>query len=154
MAGWRASVLGQPGHEDQLPRLSHGLATIVARERLNLEAAKAVKYGGLTDEEALAFVTVNPAKQLRIDDRVGSLRPTMDADCVIWSGNPLSTYTVCEQTWIDGRKFFDREEDRQMQTVVREQRATLIQKILTTAMRKSVREQPKEKDGQGREMRP
>jgi N-acetylglucosamine-6-phosphate deacetylase len=98
--------------------------------RLNLEAAKAVKYGGLTKEEALAFVTINPAKQLRIHDRVGSIRPGMDADFVLWSGNPLSTYTVCEQTWIDGRKFFDREEDQRMQSEVQQQRATLIQKIL------------------------
>jgi N-acetylglucosamine-6-phosphate deacetylase len=100
--------------------------------RLNLEAAKAVKYGGLTEEEALAFVTINPAKQLRIEDRVGSVQPGMDADFVLWTGNPLSTYTVCEQTWIDGRKFFDREEDRRMQTEVQHQRATLIQKILDT----------------------
>jgi N-acetylglucosamine-6-phosphate deacetylase len=98
--------------------------------RLNLEAAKAVKYGGLTEEEALAFVTINPAKQLRIEDRVGSIQPGIDADFVLWTGNPLSTYTVCEQTWIDGRKFFDREEDRRMQTEVQHQRATLIQKIL------------------------
>jgi len=98
--------------------------------RLNLEAAKAVKYGGLTEEEALTFVTINPAKQLRIEDRVGSLEPGKDADFVLWSGNPLSTYTVCEQTWLDGRKFFDREEDRRMQIEVQQQRATLIQKIL------------------------
>ena len=69
--------------------------------RLNTEAAKAVKYGGVTQEEALKFVTLNPAKQLRIDKRVGSLEPGKDADFVIWSGNPLSTYSICEQTWID-----------------------------------------------------
>ncbi|MGB6121822.1 MAG: amidohydrolase family protein, partial [Bacteroidota bacterium] len=102
--------------------------------RLNLEAAKAVKYGGLTEEEALTFVTINSARQLKIEDHVGSIEPGKDADFVLWSGNPLSTYSVCEQTWIDGRKFFDREEDRHMQTEVRQQRATLIQKILNGPM--------------------
>ena len=59
--------------------------------RLNLEAAKAVKYGGVPPEEALKFVTLNPAKQLRIDEHVGSLEPGKDADLVVWSGSPLST---------------------------------------------------------------
>src|SRR5690606_33811172 len=79
--------------------------------RLNQEAAKAVKYGGVPPEEALKFVTLNPAKQLRIDRRVGSLTRGKDADLVVWSGSPLSNYSVCEQTWIDGRKYFDRAED-------------------------------------------
>ncbi len=98
--------------------------------RLNTEAAKAVKYGGVSEEEALKFVTLNPAKQLRIDNRVGSLEPGKDADFVIWSGSPLSTYSICEQTWIDGRKYFDRDEDRKMNEEVRKERATLIQKML------------------------
>ncbi|MFQ5599289.1 MAG: amidohydrolase [Candidatus Krumholzibacteriia bacterium] len=79
--------------------------------RMNLEAAKAVKYGDTPEPEALEFVTLNPAIQLGIDDRVGSLEPGKDADFVIWSGDPLSTYTVCEQTWIEGRKYFDRARD-------------------------------------------
>ena len=99
--------------------------------RMNLEAAKAVKYGGLSEEEALKFVTINPARQLRIQDRVGSIEPGKDADFVIWSGSPLSTYTMCEQTWVDGRRFFDREEDQRMQEEGNRQRATLIQKILS-----------------------
>ncbi|MFQ6112928.1 MAG: amidohydrolase family protein [bacterium] len=98
--------------------------------RLNLEAAKAVKYGGLSQEEALRFVTLNPAKQLRIDHRVGSLEPGKDADFVIWSGHPLSTYTICEQTWIDGRKYFDRKQDLEMRKQVVAERARLIQKVL------------------------
>ncbi|MDH4068951.1 MAG: amidohydrolase family protein [Ignavibacteria bacterium] len=100
--------------------------------RLNTEAAKAVKWGGLTEEEALRFVTINPARQLFIDDRVGSLEEGKDADFAIWNGNPLSTYTRCEQTWVDGRKFFDREEDRKMNTEVTHQRAVLIQKVLAS----------------------
>lgn len=98
--------------------------------RMNTEAAKAVKYGGVTQEEALKFVTLNPAKQLRVDDRVGSIEAGKDADFAVWSGNPLSTYSICEQTWIDGRKYFDREEDRRINDEVRRERATLIQKIL------------------------
>ncbi len=98
--------------------------------RLNLEAAKAVKYGGLSEEEALKLVTINPAKQLRIDRYVGSLEPGKHADFVIWSGNPLSTYTICEQTWIEGRKYFDRNEDLKIREEVKKQRAFIIQKIL------------------------
>ena len=82
--------------------------------RMNTEAAKAVKYGGVPPEEALKFVTTNPAKQLRIDHRVGSLEPGKDADLVVWSGRPLSTTTRCEQTWIDGRRYFDVEADKEL----------------------------------------
>jgi imidazolonepropionase-like amidohydrolase len=98
--------------------------------RLNLEAAKAVKYGGLSEEEALKFVTINAAKTLKIEQYVGSLEPGKDADFVIWSGNPLSTYTRCEQTWIDGRRYFDRLEDRQLYEDAQHQRAVLVQKAL------------------------
>jgi imidazolonepropionase-like amidohydrolase len=98
--------------------------------RLNLEAAKAVKYGGVAEDEAFKFVTINPAKQLMVDNRVGSLEPGKDADFVMWSGNPLSTYTMCEQTWIDGRKYFDRKEDRQLFQESQRQRAALVQKAL------------------------
>ncbi len=97
--------------------------------RLNLEAAKAVKYGGVADDEALKFVTLNPANQLGIDDRVGSLEPGKDADFVIWSGDPLSTYTVCEQTWIDGRKYFDRAQDLERRRQISAERDTLLAKL-------------------------
>ncbi len=97
---------------------------------LNHEAAKAIKYGGLAAEEALKFVTLNPAQQLRIDRWVGSLEPGKHADFVIWSGPPLSPISRCEQTWIDGRKYFDREEDRRMQQEVERMRAALVQRIL------------------------
>ncbi len=98
--------------------------------RLNTEAAKAVKYGGMSEEEALKLVTINPAKQLRIDDRVGSIEPGKDADFAVWSGSPLSTFSVCEQTWIDGKKYFDRNEDRALGQELTAERAALIQKIL------------------------
>lgn len=113
--------------------------------RLNLEAAKAVKYGNVPPQEALKFVTLNPAKQLRINNRVGSLESGKDADFVIWSGNPLSTYSICEQTWIDGRKYFDREEDKKMRAEVQRERAILVQKIL--ADKKEGKEGPGEKGG-------
>jgi N-acetylglucosamine-6-phosphate deacetylase len=76
--------------------------------RLYAEAAKAVKYGGTPEAEALKFVTLNPAKQLRIDQFVGSLKPGKDADFAIWSKSPLDSGTVCLQTWIEGKKYFDR----------------------------------------------
>jgi imidazolonepropionase-like amidohydrolase len=100
--------------------------------RLNGEAAKAVKWGGMTEEEALKFVTLNPAKQLKVDHLVGSLEPGKDADFVLWSGHPLSLYSLCEQTWIDGRRFFDREEDQSLYSEAQRQRAVLIQKVLET----------------------
>ncbi len=100
--------------------------------RLNTEAAKAVKYGGVPPEDALKFVTINPAKQLRIDNRVGSLEPGKDADFVIWSGDPLSTYSICEQTWIDGRKFFDRVEDKSLREEIQKERSTIIQKVVAS----------------------
>jgi imidazolonepropionase-like amidohydrolase len=98
--------------------------------RMNLEAAKAVKYGNVSEIEALKFVTLNPAKQLRIDHRVGSLEAGKDADLVIWSGHPLSTYSRCEQTWIDGRKYFDLQEDAAMRADVTTRKAELVQKVL------------------------
>jgi N-acetylglucosamine-6-phosphate deacetylase len=75
--------------------------------RLHLEAAKAVKFGGTPEIEALKFVTINPAIQLHIDQMVGSLEPGKDGDFVIWSKAPLDSTTRCLQTWIDGRKYFD-----------------------------------------------
>ncbi|MBD3299574.1 MAG: amidohydrolase family protein, partial [candidate division Zixibacteria bacterium] len=98
--------------------------------RLNLEAAKAVKYGGVPDVEALKFVTINPAIQLGIDDRVGSIEVGKDADLAIWSHSPLSTFTKCEQTWVEGRQYFSREKDAELRQRDDQMRAALIQKIL------------------------
>jgi imidazolonepropionase-like amidohydrolase len=99
--------------------------------RMNLEAAKAVKYGGLSETDALNLVTINAAKQLRIDRHTGSLEPGKEADFVVWSGHPLSTLAACEQTWVDGRRYFEREEDRMFQTEITRQRGLLIQQALS-----------------------
>jgi len=98
--------------------------------RLNLEAAKAVKYGGVPEAEALKFVTLNPAKQLGIDRFTGSLEQGKDADVVLWNGSPLSTRSRCEQTWIDGRKYFDRQDESRQRATTQEMRAKLVQRIL------------------------
>ena len=81
--------------------------------RLNQDAAKAMKYGGLTEEEALRLCTINPARQLGIDARVGSIEAGKDADLVIWNGHPLSTYSRVETTMIEGEVYFDRARDAQ-----------------------------------------
>jgi imidazolonepropionase-like amidohydrolase len=119
--------------------------------RLNLEAAKAVKYGGIPEEEALKFVTLNPAIQLAIDDRVGSLEAGKDADFVIWNGHPLSSYTLCEQTWVDGRKYFDRQEDLEARETILAEREALLEKIQEQKKEKEDEKKPKDKDVAGSE---
>src|SRR4029434_442034 len=77
--------------------------------RLNTEAAKSVRWGDITDEQAVQMVTLNPAKQLRIEQRVGSLDVGKDADVVIWNAHPLSTFAIVEKSIIDGTVYYDRE---------------------------------------------
>lgn len=79
--------------------------------RLNTEAAKAVKYGGVSREDALAMVTLNPARQLGVDQYVGSIEAGKDADLVIFDKDPLSTMSKAQKVWIDGNKYFDRDSD-------------------------------------------
>ncbi len=98
--------------------------------RLNQEAAKAVKYGGVSEEDAWKFVTLNPAKMLHIDNRVGSIKVGKDADVVLWSDNPLSIYAKAEMTFVDGIKYFDRAEDLEKREELRKERARLTQKML------------------------
>ncbi|MBU6262057.1 MAG: amidohydrolase family protein [Bacteroidetes bacterium] len=97
--------------------------------RLNQEAAKSVKYGGLTEEEALKMVTINPAKMLHVDGKVGSIKVGKDADLVLWSDNPLSIYAKAEKTMVDGIVYFDREKDAQMRKQVQAERSRLIAKM-------------------------
>jgi imidazolonepropionase-like amidohydrolase len=96
--------------------------------RLYLEAAKAVKYGGTPEEEALKLVTINPARQLRIDSMVGSLEPGKDGDFALWSRSPLDNATVCLQTWIDGKKYFDRDLEASRVDALAAEREQLIDK--------------------------
>src|SRR4029077_9985241 len=81
--------------------------------RLNMEAAKAIRYGDVTEEQAFAMVTINPAKQLKIESRVGSIEVGKDADLVVWNHHPLSTGAIVERTYIDGIAYYDREKDLQ-----------------------------------------
>ena len=110
--------------------------------RLNLEAAKAVKYGNTKETEALNFVTINPAKQLRVDHRVGSLEAGKDGDFAIWSEHPLSTRTVCLETWIEGKRYFERGEALQLA----EARATEREKLLTKAKGEAKKDKKKDKE--------
>ncbi len=97
--------------------------------RLNQEAAKIVKYGGVTEEEALKMVTLNPAKMLHVDDRVGSLKAGKDGDVVLWSDHPLSIYAKSLYTIVDGTIYFDRQKDEQLQKQVDEERNRLVRKL-------------------------
>jgi imidazolonepropionase-like amidohydrolase len=96
--------------------------------RMNLESAKAVKYGGTSEEDALKFVTLNPAKQLKIDKWVGSLEAGKDADFVIWSGHPLSTQSVADETWIEGKQYYERAKVAERAKAMTAERDTLIAK--------------------------
>jgi len=95
--------------------------------RLNIEAAKAMRYGDLTEEQALKLVTLNPAIQLGIQNRVGSIEVGKDADVVIWNGHPLSVYSRVDTTFIEGEVFFDREQDLARRADLEKERATLEQ---------------------------
>ncbi len=79
--------------------------------RLNTEAAKAIRYGGLTEDQALALVTINPAKHMKVDHLIGSIEPGKSADLVIWNKPPLSTYAVPQKVYIDGTLYFERDKD-------------------------------------------
>jgi imidazolonepropionase-like amidohydrolase len=98
--------------------------------RLNQEAGKIVKYGGVTEEEALKMVTLNPAKMLHVDSRVGSLKAGKDGDVVLWSDNPLSIYAKALYTIVDGTIYFDRDKDAEMQKIVDADRNRIIRKMV------------------------
>ncbi|HMG68459.1 MAG TPA: amidohydrolase family protein [Chitinophagaceae bacterium] len=97
---------------------------------LNQEAAKSVKYGGLTEEEAFKMVTLNPAKALHVDDKVGSIKVGKDADLVLWSDNPLSVYAKANKTIVDGIIYFDRDRDKELRKQISMERNRIIQKMI------------------------
>jgi imidazolonepropionase-like amidohydrolase len=98
--------------------------------RLNQEAGKAVLYGGLPEEEALKLVTLNPARMLHIDSKVGSLKPGKDADVVVWSANPLSIYAKAERTFVDGVAYWDMERDEKVRADQQTEKARIVKKML------------------------
>jgi imidazolonepropionase-like amidohydrolase len=98
--------------------------------RLNQEAGKIVKYGGVSETEALKLVTLNPAKMLHLDDRMGSIRTGKDADLVLWTDHPLSIYARASKTMVDGTIYFDEEADAKMKEQIDNERNRIIANIL------------------------
>jgi len=96
--------------------------------RLYQEAAKTIKYGGLTDEEALRFITLNPAKQIKMDGRIGSIDVGKDADLAIFNAHPFSIYARVEMTLIEGEVYFDRKEDLKRRELIAKEKKELIEK--------------------------
>lgn len=116
--------------------------------RLNQEAAKAIKYGGTSEQDAWKMVTLNPAKLLHIDNRVGSIKVGKDADLVLWSHHPLSIYAKAEKTLIEGVTYFDSERDKEIRTSIQSERNILIEMMLKEK-NKGMKTQPiKKKDKQ------
>jgi imidazolonepropionase-like amidohydrolase len=98
--------------------------------RLNQEAAKSIKFGGMSEEDALKMVTINPAKMLRVDEKVGSIKIGKDADLVLWNENPLSIYARSEKTIVDGIIYFDRDKDVENQKKLTAERTRIINKMV------------------------
>jgi imidazolonepropionase-like amidohydrolase len=110
---------------------------------LNQEAAKTMKYGGLSEEQALQLVTLNPARQLRIDERVGSIDEGKDADLVLWKNHPLSVYAVAQKVYIDGQVYFDREQDLAQRTAREKEKQELLAKARARQDRDEKKATPK-----------
>ena len=98
--------------------------------RLNQEAGKAVKYGNVPQEDAWKMVTLNPAKMLQIDHKVGSIEPGKDADLVLWTDNPLSIYATVDKTFVDGTLYFDAAQQARKDQMVKDEKNRIIQKML------------------------
>jgi imidazolonepropionase-like amidohydrolase len=96
---------------------------------LNTEAAKTLKYGGLSEDEALSLITINPAKQLAIDSRVGSIEPGKDADLTIFDKHPLSNYAKVQKVLIDGETYFDRDTDAGARPERQKRKKLLLEKL-------------------------
>ena len=97
--------------------------------RLNQEAGKSVKYGGMDEIEALKLVTLNPAKLLHLDERIGSIKVGKDADLVLWNDHPLSIYSKPSKTIVDGKVYFDVDQDIKLRESIKEERARIISKM-------------------------
>ena len=97
--------------------------------RLNQEAAKSIKYAGMSEEDAFKMVTINPATMLHVQDRIGSIKVGKDADLVLWTDNPLSIYAKASTTIVDGIVYFDRERDIILREKMKQEKNRLIQKL-------------------------
>jgi adenine deaminase len=114
--------------------------------RLNQEAAKSVKYGKTSEEDAWKMVTLNPAKMLHLDAKMGSIKVGKDADVVVWSDHPLSIYAKAEKTFVDGICFYDVEKDAQKREAILRERARLIQKMVDDKKAGTTTQEPVKKD--------
>ena len=114
--------------------------------RLNQEAAKGVKYGGMSPEEAWKMVTLNPAKMLKLDKQTGSLKAGKDADVVLWSHNPLSVYAKAERTYVDGIPYFTIEKDKSARKTLSEERNRIIQKMIAAKKGGAKADKPSKKE--------
>ncbi len=114
--------------------------------RLNQEAAKSVKYGGMSEVEALKLVTLNPAKLLHLDDRMGSIKVGKDADVVLWNDHPLSIYAKPEMTLVDGIVYYSTAKDQQLREEIATERNRLIQKMREAKNGGAKTQKPKEKE--------
>jgi adenine deaminase len=114
--------------------------------RLNQEAAKGVKYGGMSPEEAWKMVTLNPAKMLKLDSQTGSLKAGKDADVVLWSHNPLSIYAKAERTYVDGIPYFTIEKDKSARKSLSQERNRIIQKMIAAKKGGAKADKPSKKE--------
>ena len=110
--------------------------------RLNQEAAKAVKYGGVSEEEAWKFVTLNPAKLLHLDDRIGSIKVGKDADLVLWTDHPMSIYSQAEITMIEGVIYYDSNKISDQIAEIDKEKRTLIGQMLIEKQNGSATQAP------------
>lgn len=112
--------------------------------RLNQEAGKIIKYGGISELEAWKMVTINPAKLLHLDKRTGSIKEGKDADLVLWSDHPLSVYAKAEKTVVDGATYFDLEKDKQQREAIKKERNLLINMMLKEKADSGKTQEPKQ----------
>ncbi len=114
--------------------------------RLNHEAAKSMKYGNLSEEEALKLCTINPAKLLHLDSHMGSIKVGNDADVVLWTDNPLSVYAKVDKTIIDGQIYFDSDLDKKLREEIRTDRARIINLMIQAKKGGEPTQKPEKKE--------
>jgi imidazolonepropionase-like amidohydrolase len=114
--------------------------------RLNQEAAKSIKYGGLTEEEAWKLVTLNPAKLMHLDNSMGSIKVGKSADVVLWTDNPLSIYAKVDKTIIDGVVYYDADADQKLRAEILKERARLINLMILSKKGGEPTQKPEKKE--------